>query len=435
MAQHQPEHRKSTTALKQEIAELQAEVAILNEKLDKAARLSSPNRKMPRQRWNSRTIAAWLCLTAASALLIVGNIFFWAGNTVVDTNTYVATVGPLIQKPQIQAAIAEYTTTQIFNNTNVRAFVQQTLPPRASFLAPQLTSQLQNYTQSTIKTLLANKQVQQYWYSSLTRRHAALINFSKTYRGNGTIDVSDIYSQLSKRLETTKLAFLANKQLPSKVGSIQVTTVGWLPALHKLSNNIGLYQAFVTALFLVFCGLAGWLASNRRRMVIRMGIMFAVFMLLTLVSIRITRAILVARVQPAYQSAVQVAFDTVFSSLRSQTFTILLIGVLLSLIAWISGPYRSASFLKVRFSELFAGRLHQSIFGDQENRFTLWLGTYKRYSQWISVIIIAIIMLFIKLSPRLIIVFTILMLLCIIAIELFAAPSARSNETPIRPKN
>lgn len=417
MAQRQSGHT-NTAALKQEIADLHAEVASLKIQLSSA---SSPPKSHAVRHLSWQSFAAWLCLIIASALLIVGNIFFWSGNTIVDTNRYVATVGPLIQKPQIQSAIAQYTTTQIFNNTNVSAFVQQTLPPRAGFLAAPLTSQLKNYTQSTIKSLLANKQVQQYWYSSLAKRHNAIINFSKTYQGNGTIAVSDIYSQLSKRLETTKLSFLANKQLPAKIGSMKVATVGWLPALHKLANNIGLYQTAVTTLFIVFCVLAGWLASNRRRMVIRMGIMFAVFMLLTLLSIRIGRAILVARFQPAYQPAVQVAFDTVFSALRTQTITILLIGILLALIAWISGPYRSALAFKRRFSELFAGRLHQSIFGNHENSFTLWLGKHKRYAQWISVIVIAVIMLLVMLSPRLIIGYTVLMLLCIAAIELLAA--------------
>ncbi len=415
MAQRKKPASKSAS-LEQRLTNLEADMAKVKTEVASIKKPKSA-RKSP-----LRGLASWLCVALAAALLFVGNLAFWTGNTVVNTDRYVAAVGPLIEKPEIQSAIANYTTTQLFNQVNVQDYVQTALPPRAEFLAPQLTSQLRTQTQNSIKSLLANQKVQDYWYSSLTKRHDALINFSKSYEGNGTIEVSDIYSQLSKRLGDTKLSFLANKQLPDSVGSIKVATVGWLPALHKVSNNIGLYQALATLLLIGFSVAAVLLSTKRRRTVIELGFFFAAVMLATLLATRITGGVVASKVAPAYQAAVQVAYDTVLHSFVAQTLSLLLASILVILVAWLSGPYASASKLKSRVTALLSGRLHQSLFGNRENSFTLWVAKFKRYLQWGLVLLIAVIMLIVQLSPKLVVAYGLVMLISVLLVELLAAP-------------
>ncbi len=407
--------------LEHENAELRRSLKRLQKQLDDVEIHPRPSTvRSSGGRWKS--ITAWLCVIVASVLLVLGNAFFWAGNTIVNTNKYVSTVGPLLEKPAIQSAIAAYTTDQLFSRFNVTNYVKQTLPPRAEFLAPQLSTQVKNYTQTTIKTLLASSKVQAYWYSSLQRRHQAFINFSKTYKGNGDITISDIYSELSNRLASTNLSFLANKTLPSSVGSITITTIGWLPAFHNLVNNIGLYQFLATALLLILCIAAIWLSKNRRLMVIRIGVMFALFMLATLIAIRVVGALAASKVNPAYQQAISVAYSTVISFFITQTRTILLLALFVALIGWLTGPSRAALAAKARFNELLSGQIHQTFFGSHENGITKWVSNRKRLLQWLSVLLIAAIMLIVQLSPRLILIYAILLLVCFAAIEIVAAP-------------
>jgi hypothetical protein len=376
--------------------------------------------KPPEQRWRRPLI--WASITLATVFLVLGNIFFWTGNTIVNTNRYVAAVGPLIEQPAIQDAMAQYTSSQLFKAVDVQSYVKDTLPPKAAFLAPQLTTQLQSYTQKTLKTALANPKVQQYWYASLTKSHNAIINYSKSYQGNGTIDVSDIFNQLTQRLGGTHLAFLAGKRLPAKIGSINVATVGWLPALHRLTVHIGLYQALATILFLGFSVLAVVLSTKRRRAVIRLAIIYAGFMALTLIAVRVAGGIVVTDVAQMYQSAVQVAYDTVIHSFIIQTRTLLLLSLLLLLGAWISGPYKSATVVKNRITDLLSGHVHQSIFGNRENGFTTWVGRYKAYLQWGSVIVVAFIMILVQLSPKLVALYALLIIVLVLIVDLVAAP-------------
>jgi hypothetical protein len=403
----------STAELKRQIAELKKQVASLQK------RSVVKTAKTPGVRWKS--ILAWACVSIATALLVVGNVFFWAGNTVVNTDKYVATVGPLIEKPEIRSGIAQYTTDKLFEAVDVSQYVQTALPPRADFLAPQLTGQLKAQTQKSLESLLASPKVKQYWYDSLARRHEALIKFSKSYEGNGTVEVSDIYNQLSKKLADTKLSFLAGKKLPASVGSIQVTTVGWLPALHKVANNIGLYQLVASVLFAGLSMLAIVLSKNRRRKIVQISLIFGATMFVSLVAVRIGRGIVVSHAAQTYQPAIQVAYSTVMRPLVVQTVTVLLASFLLGLLAWISGPYKIATAIRGRAQTLLSGNLHQAVFG-QENALTNWADRYKKQLQWGAVVVIGIIMLLVRLSPILILIYGLLILLIVLLIEFLAAP-------------
>ncbi|HMH31244.1 MAG TPA: hypothetical protein VK534_02090 [Methylomirabilota bacterium] len=400
---------KDSKTTKTKIAELQQEVETLRAEVE--GEKHSP--------W--RGLAVWTCAIIATAMLVAGNLLFWVGNTLVNTDRYVAAVGPLIQKPEIQTAIATYTTDQIFKTVNVEGIIKDNLPPRAVFLAPQLTTQAKTYTNKGIKGLLANQKVQDYWYKSLAKRHDALITFSKEYEGNGTIEVSDIYTQLSKQLSGTKLSFLAGKALPENVGSIKVATAGWLPIVHNVSKNIGLYQAITTLLFLGLSALAIVLSRRRRATAIALGIMFSLSMLVSLVAIKIAGGIAASEVALNYQTAVHVAYDTVLHSFVTQTTTILLLGLLLAAVAWLSGPYKSAEAVKSRIVTLLSGKLHKSLFGGHENGFTKWVAQYKRYLQWGSVLLISMVMLAVQLSPKLVAVYGLVILALALLIELLAA--------------
>ncbi|HUD10205.1 MAG TPA: hypothetical protein VMR28_00865 [Candidatus Saccharimonadales bacterium] len=418
--------KTSTSAnLKKQIAELTIQVEGLQKELDKKNSKASKQHRSPLFRW--KTLIVGLCVAVAAVILLLGNIFFWAGNTMVNTNKYVATVGPLIEKPQIQSAIAEYTTVQIFKTTNVQQFVQQAIPPRAEFLVPQLTTQLQSYTQKSLTKILGSSAVHQYWYRSLARRHQALLKFSKSYTGNGTIDVSDIYSRLSMNLAQTKLSFLAGKQLPPKVGSIQVATVGWLPVAHKFVTNIGWYKAVVALAFVGFSALAIWLSKRRRRTVIQLSVLYAIVMGVTLIATSVAGHITASHFSSNYQSAIQVAYNTILASFVIQTFGLLVLSVLILLVAWISGPYKSAVFVQKNVTNLLGGHLHELIFRNKAIPFTNWVRNYASTLQWLSVALGFIVAFTVGLSLGSIIWSALLALFLVLVVEVLGGKQPKKR--------
>lgn len=411
---------KTPTTTKPTAAQLRAENKRLlaeNAALKKQQASSSrPTRHRP---W--RSFAIILCTVVAGAVLVAGNLLFWAGNTVVDNGRFASTTSPLIKQPEIQQGLALYATNKIYENVDVQQTIQDVLPPRADFLAPSLSSQVKNLTQTSFEKLLANQRFQDAWTDTLTNAHSRIINYVKNYQGDGTITLNDFYNRLSSNLQDTKLSFLANKTLPSNVGNITIIEAGWLPTAHNIVVNIGLYQALSTLLVIILSVLAVWLAKNRRKMVIILGTVYSVLMAITLVSIRLSQNLIPKNFDSQYQAAVSAAVKTITNSLLIQTRTILLLGLLVILIAWITGSSRVAAVSRVRINLLLEGKLHTAIFA-HENSLTRWIGGHKRVLQWTAIAIIAAIMLLVSLSPALVLWYALFMLVIVLIIEMLAAP-------------
>lgn len=402
---------------KTSVAALQAEnkrLATENATLKK--QLSSSSHRL----WQK--IVILICVALAGALLVTGNILFWAGNSLVKEDRFVATTSPLIKQPEIQQGIALYATNKLYENVDIEQEIQNVLPPRAEFLAPSISGQVRNATQSSLEKILANEKFQDTWTSTVTKAHSRIINYVKNYQGNGTISLNDVYQSLSKQLEGTKLSFAANKTLPSSVGSITLIQASWLPAAHNLVTNIDLYRFLAILIVMVASALAIWLARNRRKMVIGLGALYSVLMAISLLSIRIFQQSIPAKVASEYQPAVKTAVNIITQPLIIQTRTILLLSILTMIVAWLTGPYKVAVTVRERIQTLLEGKVHQAVFA-KENAFTRWVGRYKRVLQWAAVLVIAIVMLFfVQLSPKLVVLYGLLMLAIALVVELLAAP-------------
>lgn len=383
-----------------------------------------------KNRWRSLAVA--ILVIASAVLLLLGNIFFWAGNTITKTDRYIETVSPLVDDATIQTAIATYATEQIYNNVDVEPIIAEALPPRAVFLAPALTSQLENQTQSTLSKIVASQKFKEVWVETQTTAHQRFVKVAANYTGNGTITLNNMYQYLSGQLKDTSLSFLADKQLPSKVGDIQIAEVKWLPKAHTIVTNINTWRVLAIIALVITTAGAVLLSSRRRRTTIILGLTYAGIMFLTLVAIRVGREVSAGSVSGEYQEAVRHAYQIIVHQLGIQTIVIMLGGLLISLIAWISGPYQSALAITKRVERLLAGHAHQAIFS-KENSITLWLGAHKRALQWAYIVIIAAIMLFSRLTPLSLVLFAVIMLAGVLAVELFAAPSKsllkRKNST------
>lgn len=402
--------------LREENVRLMRENESLRSQMNTAARSKG---RRTHHFWRAFTSAAMISL--AGALLVAGNLLFWAGNTIINTDKYMAVVTPIIQNKEVQTALAQYTTDQLFSTVDVQQIIQDSLPPKAEFLAPTLSSQVEKSTLAALEKVLANEKFQDVWINGMRMSHEKLLAYVRSYEGNGTISLQDVYQQATAGLSDTKLAFLADKQLPAKVGSITVAEASWLPAAHTIVVNIGLYQALTTLLFLALSIGAIWVSSNRRRTTITLGVMFAAFMLVTLIGIRIMNMAIVNSIDTQYQPAVQEIVNALTQSLVVATRTILLLGVLTVIIAWMSGPYPAAAAIRRRSQLFLGGNVHGALFSHGENRFTLWIGAHKRILQWVLVILIAVIMLLVTLSPALVLVYALLMLVAVVVVELLAA--------------
>jgi hypothetical protein len=359
-------------------------------------------------------------MALAVLLLIAGNLFFWAGNTIVKTDRYTDAVEPLISNAEIQSAISSYTTQQLFNSVDVEALTQDVLPPRAEFLAPSISAQLESNTDTVVKGILARPQFQDKWNTAQANAHSRFISAVEQHGSDGSLDISEFYNEISAELKNTRLSFLANKPLPQKVGSIQVISGSWLSSLQTLISNIDTWRTIALIMLLFFSFLAIWFSRKKRQVVIVLGLLFATGMFATLLVIRAAREIIAGKVDAQYSEAASQAAQTLFHPLALQTATILVFGLLVSFVAWVSGPSRGARSITNIVRGLLSGKLHAVLFS-KENKFTLWMDQYKTVLQWCSVGLVALSILFIRLTPKSLLLSAIAILIAILLIEVLSA--------------
>jgi hypothetical protein len=150
-------------------------------------------------------------------------------------------------------------------------------------------------------------------------------------------------------------------------------------------------------------------------------------MLLTLLSIRIARTVAVDSVSQPYQAAANSAYQIIFHQLVINTTTIMLLGIIIAVGAWLSGQSSAAVSARHRFSLLFAGRLHSSVFS-KENKLTIWFGRHKRPLQWLALIIVGLLMLIVKLTPLAVLGYSLLWLLLVLAIEFLSSSDTKATK-------
>ncbi len=404
--------RSSKAQDSQTIAVLQKENKELKARL---AKVQTPSTKQKLSVF--KKLGLILSIGLAGAMLVVGNLVFWTGRTLTDTNRYVQATQPIIQNKDVQNAIADKTTSAIFDNLDVEKIAQDILPPKAQFLAPSFASQAESFTNQQIEKIVASDKFIDTWQTVNTKAHERLLNFVKNYQGDGTFDVNDLFDRITQNLQVSKLAFLGNVNLPSKIGSIQLISAPNLPKAHWLVVNLWWIRLLSIAMFVLLTILAIQISKNKRKTVIRIGILYALLMVITLLSLRIARTALVNGADPNYQSAVMAIWDIVLRSLVQQTYALAFVFSFVSGVAWFTGNGKLATRTRGSLSTALNGDIQQAIYHDKKPKFALWMGSSKRFIEVVLAIFAGLSLLFVSLTPMNILIVALVVLVLVVLIE------------------
>ena len=366
-----------------------------------------------------RSFILAIIIGLSGAILISGNLLFWAGETVVNNNQFTKTTAPLIKNHDIQVAIAKYGTNQLFSNVNVQGYISSVLPKKASFLAPTLASQLKTVVNQTLEKTLAKPKVQDIWNNSLQKTHAIIVKGAINYKGNGQLNLGQLFSFIGSNLKGTKLSFLSDKQLPSNIGQIQIINASWLPTIHKIAVNIKPFEAIMTLLLVILICLAIIIARQKQKIILKMSLLFSFLMLLTIISLRIIRLGIQSQVNSDYSSAAVSAYQIVMRPFYIQTATLMILFLIIGLIAWLTGKSKLATKFKKSVSKIFSGNLHSLLF-KKENKVTKFFSFYQKYLNWGIIILLGILLCVISISLYSIIGLSLIALIFILIVDILA---------------
>src|SRR5215471_9459624 len=116
-------------------------------------------RRVPR--W--RRIVGAILLVVGIVLVPVSLSAVWVRNTLLDTDNYVATVGPLAGNSDIQHGVADRVTTALFPSGEAKKKIADALPQRAKVLAAPITSGLESVTNAAALKLAQSDQFRTLW--------------------------------------------------------------------------------------------------------------------------------------------------------------------------------------------------------------------------------------------------------------------------------
>lgn len=126
----------------------------------------------------------------ATVLVFATILAWWAHSTLLDTDSWVATVGPLAEDPTVTDPVAEYLTAQLIEVTDTRRRVADLLPDRAEPLAGPLTDAIGGALEARVAELLASPTFAELWVGINRHAHAAAVAVLRDDTG-GRIRVED----------------------------------------------------------------------------------------------------------------------------------------------------------------------------------------------------------------------------------------------------
>jgi hypothetical protein len=263
-----------------------------------------------------------------------------------DTETWVDTVGPLSQSPVVADAISDTIVASVVTAVIEESEVESILPSELNFLTQPFLSLLKEQVAELFSRAIQSDEFNEVWRGFNRIAHRAV--FSTLAADNPVLYVQE--GQLILNLNTIVGAVLG------ELGFVRLAQVGgegdWAQfvllegvELAKIQRMLAVVDrlAGVTALLsLVSFGLAVLVSLWRRRTIIQIGIAAAITMSLFLVVLYLIEPWVLTSFQaPGLQVVLQEMWRILTSGLVTQTILILVIGVLVAFIAWLSERFQS----------------------------------------------------------------------------------------------
>ena len=310
---------------------------------------------------SGRGVAAVLCLVLAALLTTPAALAYWGQRTINDSGRYVDTVGPLVNSPEVQAAVATRVTAALEEQVDVEAILNEafagviTERPRLDALVAPLAGAINGLVESQVRAFLSSDAFAEFWVTANTRLQQGLI---RVLEGNETgavslqgdqvvLDVSEVIDQVKQRLVDRGLTMVENLPIPAadrQIVLFDATRLAKARSTYAVVNPVAQWLIVIVAVLY----LAAVVLSRRRpRMTVAIGVALAVNSLLIAIALSVGRQLFIDSLSATeFGPASTVVYDTLLSFLMRGQRVLLWLGLILMVVGWFVG--RNASGAAVR---------------------------------------------------------------------------------------
>jgi hypothetical protein len=333
--------QEQLTVSRDEMESLQAEVAELRRQTAE----SDATKQAKGHGW--RRFAVVLLIVLGSVVAALANMTWWVRDVVLDTDAWVAAVGPLSQDEVIVDAVSAYATGEVFEAFDAQALAQEVLPQELTFLSGPLVSALEELIRDVVARLVASDQFNAIWIAANRAAHTAFIGalhgggegLLNLTDGKLILDFSDIFGFVQGSLGVDALDLFGDTGWGTFV-LFESRQVAVIQQVLNTLDALGLWL-IIGALAILF---VAWLVSLwRRSTLLWIGLALAITMTLSLILFALTKPVVLASIaDPLFRTVTGAIWDVVTRGLVWQTIFLLVVGVLLAIGAALAGPHPRA---------------------------------------------------------------------------------------------
>ncbi|MDX3236550.1 hypothetical protein PV392_12830 [Streptomyces sp. ME03-5709C] len=389
----------ATPGGRDDLAELRARLSAL-EARETVRAGAGPQAPPPHRRRPARAFFSAFLIVVACVLVPLSALAVWVDSEVGDTDRYVATVAPLARDPAVQDAAADRIASAVMRRIDVKSLLDDVAPqdrPRLDELLGRvsgpLTSGIESLVRSTAEKVVRSDAFATVWTDANRRLHASL-DKALTGQGGGAVkltndtvavDLAPLVDRVKQRLVDAGLTIAAKiPEVHTDLTVVRSEKVGKIRTGFRLLQLAGLWLP-VVAVVLAAAGVL--LAVRRRRALVAAALGFAAAALVLGAALTVFRVIYLDALPASVdQQAAGTVYDTLVRFLRQTVRAVFVLGVVVALGAWLSGPGRYARRTRGVWESVLGGA------GDAAHRVGMrtgpvgpWLVRHKLPVGWVVV--------------------------------------------------
>lgn len=340
----------------------------------------------PPARHRGRRIATAALIVLGCVLAPIALLGVWAKTTVLDTNGYVDTVGPLATNQDVIDLAATRISEGFVSATDLQDRLTEALPPRAAKAAPAMSAAVEKVVYDGAQNVLESDQFATIWEDANRRAHTQVVaaltgdgkGALKVDNGEVTVDLSAVATRVRAKVRSLGLDVNVTDQQRFNPKIVLFDASFLKPA--RSAVNLLDTLAWVTPL-LVLVILAGGIATSvhRRTTVLRTGLGIALGGAIVLLALDLGRGPYLDLFESDGRAAGAAVYDQVLGGLRLGARGLFVLGIVVAIAAWLAGPGAVAT----RVRATVTGRTRDT----EPGAFAAWVG---RNRTGLRVVIVAL---------------------------------------------
>jgi hypothetical protein len=315
-----------------------------------------------------RRVLSGVALVLACLSILVTTVALWTHQVALNTNRFTTLIDRVVTEPTVIDPISTRISAQVVDALGVQTRIETRLPDAMKPLAAALNVAVRDAIDTRLRVALQNPRLQQALVGTLSFTHAQVVRLLRgesdvvsIVDGYLTLDVFPVVGEALSQLQTMGLIppdvqlpdltspeapeVLAQRvetalgvTLPPGFGTIRLMPAERLAAARSVVRVFDLLVILLVILSAILVALTLWLAADRRRMLIYLGIGTVVAFLLARLAIRGAEGVIVGGIADGdIAGATRSIVDAAFENLRGVTAVILIATVVVTIAAYLWG--------------------------------------------------------------------------------------------------